>query len=290
MAKVTIGIPVYNEEMFLRETIDSAVSQKFKDIEIIISDNASDDKSWEIIQEFACRDHRVKAIRQTENIGPVDNFKFCLEQAKTKYFVWLGAHDLFSKDYIDNAVKFLEENYEYVMFYPKSSLVDGNEKLLGYKDSDIDTSGLTVSKRMKKIANNLAWCTCFHGVFKIDVLRQLPVKNIRGADHLLLFSAGSFGHIHFDDRLGILRRESSGETEIQIDERRKRVGVWSEPRSKKYNSWAVLSMEHILYVLKSSEVPTFKKILLAISVANVFRKRFKVRILDNYRAYADRKN
>jgi glycosyltransferase involved in cell wall biosynthesis len=289
MATVTIGIPVYNEEMFLRETITSAIRQKFEDLEIVISDNSSEDKSWEIIQEFACRDHRVKAIRQTVNIGPVDNFKLCLEKAKTKYFVWLGAHDLFSEDYIGNAVKFLEENHEYVMFYPKSRLVDGNENLLGYKDSDIDTAGLSVSKRMEKIANNLSWCTCFHGVFKTDILRQLPMKNIRGADHLLLFAAGVFGHIHFADSLGILRREYRSETEIQIDERRKKVGVWSEPRNKNYNSWAVLSMEHILYVLKSSEFPISKKILLVLSVANVFRKRFKVRILDNYRAYADRK-
>ena len=206
MATVTIGIPIYNEGTFLHETITSVLLQDFQDFELIISDNSSEDNSWQVIQEFVDRDNRIKAFQQSTNIGPIENFKFCLNKAKSKYFVWLGGHDLFIKDYIKNAVLFLEKNPEVIMFYPSSRLVDGNDLALGYEDSDIDTLGLSITQRMKKVASSLSWCTCFHGVFRTEILRKLPMKKVKGSDHLLLFAASSYGHIRFFKKLGILRR------------------------------------------------------------------------------------
>ena len=65
---VTIGIPVYNEENYLAETIESAINQTYQTIQIIISDNCSTDRSFEIAQKYAEQDSRILLVRQEKNI------------------------------------------------------------------------------------------------------------------------------------------------------------------------------------------------------------------------------
>lgn len=286
MPTVTIGIPVRNEVAFLRETIEAALSQKFQDIEVVISDNASDDGSWEIIQEFSENDGRIRAFRQPTDVGALENFRFCLRKASSPFFVWLGGHDLFLEDYIGHAVDFLRRNPEYVMFYPRSRLFDGNEKALGYEDSNIDTSGLSVVERMKKVAGSLRWCTSIHGVFRTHILRMLPLKKMRGPDQLLIFAASSFGHIHFSEYLGIVRRESVIRTPDETDQKRKNAGVFEEPRCKYYNSYTVFSLEHLLFVVKSTRMPLYRRALLAVSVARILKRRLAVGYISTILAFA----
>src|SRR6516162_10132302 len=101
---VTIAIPVYNEEKFLLETIQSAINQSYKNIRIIISDNCSTDASFEIASKFAKQDNRIELIRHEKNIGALENFIFALSKCNTQYFMWLGAHDLLLPGFIEEAV------------------------------------------------------------------------------------------------------------------------------------------------------------------------------------------
>lgn len=289
MSLVTIGIPVYNEEKYLAQTIESAINQEFKDIDIVISDNGSTDKSVEIIKKYCNIDKRIKPIYKERNMGPTANFHSLLENTTSKYFVLLGAHDLFLPNYIGEAVAFLESNPDYVMAYPQSRLADGNDEELGYADSDIDTSGLNVQQRMKKTAANLSWCTCFHGVFRTDIVRKLPTLQIRGSDHLFLFAAAYHGHIHFMHKLGILRRESRQETPELTEKRRINAGNYRDPGSRFFDSWSVMAMEHVLFVLGKTGLPVVKKITLAFSIAFRFRWRFRVGFTSMVFAYVHRK-
>jgi glycosyltransferase involved in cell wall biosynthesis len=289
MSIVTIGIPVYNEEQYLEQTIESAINQDFKDMDIVISDNGSTDKSAEIINKYSNIDSRIKPIYKNKNVGPSANFLTLLENTSSKYFVMLGAHDIFLPNYITDAVAFLESNPDYVMVYPQSKLVDGNDSLLGYVDSDIDTSGLDVPQRMKKTAANLSWCTCFHGVFRTDIVRKLPTLHIRGSDHLFLFAAAYYGHIHFMDTLGILRREARKETAELIEERRIKAGVYLEPASKYFDSWSVMALEHVLFIMERTSLPLVNKMFLSFSIASIFKRRFNASFTSLVFAYAHRK-
>ncbi len=289
MALVTIGIPVYNEERYLAKTIESALDQDCNGIDIVISDNGSTDKSVEIIKKYSAFDKRIRPIYKKTNMGPTANFRSLLENTRTKYFVMLGAHDLFLPHYVGDAVAFLELNPDYVMAYPKSRLVDGNDEELGYIDSDIDTRGLNVRQRMKKTASNLFWCTCFHGVFRTDVVRRLPTLRIRGSDHLFLFAAAYHGHIRFMDKLGILRRESRRETPEMTERRRISAGNYTEPGSRFYDSGSITAMEHIRYVLKRTELPLINKITLSLSTAIIFRRRFNVSFSSMVFAFVNKK-
>lgn len=92
MPSVTIGFPVYNAEEYIESALVSLTAQTHKDLIILISDNASTDKTPAIIKRWLKKDKRIVYHRQTTNIGPVANFQWVLHQAKTKWFLY-GAHD-----------------------------------------------------------------------------------------------------------------------------------------------------------------------------------------------------
>ena len=72
--KVSIGIPVQNGENFLEEAIKSILDQTFSDLELIISDNGSTDRTPDICRKYAKRDKRIRFVRNEENIGASENF------------------------------------------------------------------------------------------------------------------------------------------------------------------------------------------------------------------------
>ena len=72
--RVSIGMAIYNEEKYLRESLDSLLAQDFADFELIISDNASEDATQAISLEYAARDPRVRYHRNETNVGSCENF------------------------------------------------------------------------------------------------------------------------------------------------------------------------------------------------------------------------
>lgn len=98
---ITIGMPVYNGSQYIREALDSLLTQTFTDFELIISDNASTDTTQSICEEYARRDPRIRYLRQTENKGALANFQFVLEQAQGEFFMWAAADDLWDKRWIE---------------------------------------------------------------------------------------------------------------------------------------------------------------------------------------------
>lgn len=79
---VSILIPVFNRKDYISECIQSALDQVFADFEIIVVDNASDDGTWEVCQQFSAVDPRVRIFRNETNIGPVRNWMRCAQEAK----------------------------------------------------------------------------------------------------------------------------------------------------------------------------------------------------------------
>lgn len=90
--KVTVGIPTRNRRAYLTESISSALMQTYKNIEIVVSDNHSSDDTWEYLSSIG--DPRVRAIRQTSDIGMVENFNAVLNAATGHLFLLLSDDDL----------------------------------------------------------------------------------------------------------------------------------------------------------------------------------------------------
>ena len=108
---VSIGIPTYNRaNSYLRDALRSAVSQTYKNLEIIVSDNCSQDNTESVVKAFD--DPRIRYYRQTENIGPVKNRNFCLQQSRGDYFVMLLDDDLIDDDFISTCMDALRYHTE----------------------------------------------------------------------------------------------------------------------------------------------------------------------------------
>lgn len=99
--QVSIGMPVFNGELFIRDALDSLLSQTFTDFELIISDNASTDNTGAICREYAKNDLRIKYVRQTENRGLIPNFQFVLDAAVGEYFMWAAADDVWDRLWLE---------------------------------------------------------------------------------------------------------------------------------------------------------------------------------------------
>ncbi len=189
---VTIGIPVYNEEKYLAETIESALNQTFKDIQIIISDNGSTDNSYEIAKKYASLDDRIVLNRQMENKSPYINFKYLLDNSESLYFMWLGAHDIIQPNHIENAVALF--NNETVCVYSYAAHLQENIFEDKRIDDNIENSSFLLKKRIEIVCQNVYYGNAIYGIYRRDILQKSHL-NINGGDLLTLFIASYYGSI-----------------------------------------------------------------------------------------------
>lgn len=110
---LSVGIPVYNSEATVVRAIESILNQTLHDLEIIVSDNGSTDSTFELCQDLAKRDSRIKLFRQTENIGAEKNFQFVFQEAQSEFFCWAASDDFRSPDFLEVNYRFLSENSDY---------------------------------------------------------------------------------------------------------------------------------------------------------------------------------
>ena len=98
--KISLIIPVYNVEQYLEKCLDSALSQTWKECEIIIVDDGSTDRSASICQEYHCRDSRIRLIRQ-ENRGLFEAWVRGFREATGEYTAFLDGDDWVEPDYLE---------------------------------------------------------------------------------------------------------------------------------------------------------------------------------------------
>lgn len=121
---VSVCIPVYNGEKTIEETVKSVLSQTYKELEIIIVDNCSTDKTWLIIDSF--NDPRIKKFKNNSNIGMVGNWNKCLECATGEYVHFLCGDDILTADSIEKKVILADSDEDISLVFSASEII--NEK------------------------------------------------------------------------------------------------------------------------------------------------------------------
>lgn len=127
---VSIGLPTWKCEKRIRGILDALLGQDYQNIEVIVSDDASPDEGYKIIEEYAARDKRVTFFHQQKNIGYLRNFELVLKKAKGKYFFWAADDDLWEKTFLSALKSVLDAHPQYGLAMPSMKLVydDGEVK------------------------------------------------------------------------------------------------------------------------------------------------------------------
>lgn len=195
MPRVSIGLPVYNGEKYVREAIESVLAQTFKDFELIISDNASTDQTEKICQEYAAKDPRVHYYRNAKNLGAAKNFNRVFELSSGEYFKWLAADDCLKPRFISDCIKVLEANPDVVLVCSKTTNYDENTEQTYLVEGDLNLSSPKISARFSGVlwrclpANRAIW-----GLMRRRVLEQTHlIRSFIGADDCLLIEMAMKG-------------------------------------------------------------------------------------------------
>ena len=121
---VTIGLPVYNSERYLEQSLKSLLAQTHRDFVLIISDNASTDGTAEICRRYAAADSRIHYHRNEKNIGNPRNFNRVFELTTTRYLKWSTADDYWESTFLEKAIQIMEADSSIALCYPQAVLVN----------------------------------------------------------------------------------------------------------------------------------------------------------------------
>src|SRR5690348_14659058 len=121
---VSIGLYLYNGQRFIKEALDSVLNQTFTNFELIISDNASIDRTAEIAEAYARRDNRIRYYRAEKNMGPGWNMRRVYELATGNYFKWAAVDDLLEPEFLRRCVEILESDPGCVVAYAQAKEIN----------------------------------------------------------------------------------------------------------------------------------------------------------------------
>src|SRR4029079_10118692 len=190
---------------------DALLAQTFRDFELIITDNASTDRTAEIAQEYARRDRRVRYFRADSNGAVVPNFNWGIELARGEYFHWHAADDLCEPTLIEKCVAVLDADPSVVVSFARSRIIDDGDRTIRLNDYDAEADLPSAHERFRAFINLDHRRHCaqeVHGVIRTDALRRAGGydKCVR-TDSILLARLGLLGRFRAVDEPLFLNRE-----------------------------------------------------------------------------------
>jgi glycosyltransferase involved in cell wall biosynthesis len=202
---VSVCMPVYNEGNNINKSLKSIINQRYKNIQIIISDNCSTDNTLTVCENIAKEDKRIHIIKQHENVGAAKNFSDVLAHAKGKYFMWASGHDLWSENLIEECVKILEENTSTVLAYGKTDWIDNKGSKAPMASGFYDTKGLDFAAKFMMVMWNSM--NPILGLIRKDAMPRLENRyNFVGSDLVLLLTLIIKGDFSCATQATFLRR------------------------------------------------------------------------------------
>lgn len=185
MAKVSVIVPVYNAEKYLKRMVDSLRNQEEKDIEIILINDGSTDKSYELMKEFANKDNRISIYTQ-ENKGVASTRNRGISLAKGEYIYFADADDFVYKEAISTLLYYAKKyNVNYVRMAHIRDISNSNGKILSGK---IYSDVTLVSKEdyRQKVFD------IFLKTYQLNQLWSCIIKKSILTENSILFDDGSF--------------------------------------------------------------------------------------------------
>lgn len=226
---VSIGMPVYNGENYLREAVDSLLAQTYTNFELVISDNASTDCTQAICEAYEASDPRVRYYRNAVNQGAAANYNRVFALAEGKYFKWAAHDDIHAPGMLQHCVDVLERDESVVLCHVKTLIIDEHGKPYLEYLVELDTMAAQPHVRFGEVIGREHWCYQVFGIFRSSVLRETPlIDRYSDSDRVLLAELALRGRIYEIPTVMFYRREHPQTSTRKYVSNRDRM-VWFDP-------------------------------------------------------------
>lgn len=142
MPEISVILPVYNGEVFLRAAIESVLKQTFNDFELLILDDGSSDQSGAIAQTSTTTDSRIRLLRNGKNIGLQRTLNYGIEESRGRYIARIDCDDIWrDPEKLEKQVRYLDHHPDCAVVGTFAEMIDANSQRIGtlrYATTDTD--------------------------------------------------------------------------------------------------------------------------------------------------------
>jgi hypothetical protein len=213
MPRVSIGVPVYNGENYLERALGCIQAQTFEDFEVVISDNASTDRTEQICLDHATSDSRLRYFRQPRNVGVPGNFNEVCRRSGGEYFQWLAHDDLCEPTYVSRCIEALDSDHDAILAFSRAASIDHLDRRIKSWPSRSELASADPVRRLSEILVFTEPCVIF-GLIRSAELRQTALfGSFWAADFALLAELALRGRfIEIPEELFLLRQHGGRAT------------------------------------------------------------------------------
>lgn len=187
---VSVGMPAYNAERWIRSAIASILAQDYPNLELIISDNASIDATENICLEIAATDPRVRFYRSLTNRGVDANYNRVVELANGRYFKWAASNDLCAPHFLSSCISVLESRLDVVLCYPRTLfIIDDSGTMEPYADDSLNLEEESPCVRFRRFMRRTGFNNAMNGVIRTETLRQTGLLRFHRSSDVVLVAA-----------------------------------------------------------------------------------------------------
>lgn len=195
--RVSVGLPVFNGADYLTEALDSLLAQTYPDFELIISDNASTDRTPEICHGYAARDPRVRYHRNATNIGAMQNWYHVFQLSTGDYFLGAAHDDRYHPEFLSQCVAMFAKHPEAVVCYPKTKVIDEHGNFVHDFDRAVDTTSPLPHVRLYNVIGIDLLCIQLLGMFKASAFgKTRQYAGYYGCDRNVLAELALLGPLY----------------------------------------------------------------------------------------------
>ena len=233
--RLSVGLPVYNGEDFVAAAIKSILNQNFQDFELIISDNASQDRTSVICREFAEKDNRIRYYRSEVNYGGARNLNRVFELARGELFKWAAHDDVCLPGFFEGCVEVFDRvQPTVVLVYPQTQFIDEAGRPINLLAECIESKQRRPHQRLSNVLRQLSNLCAQYGVIRSDALQKTRLfDKIIAADFVLLAELAMLGEILEVPEILFQRRMHPGmSSKANVGWRE--LLKWSDPSNKPY--------------------------------------------------------
>ena len=247
--RLTIGLPVYNGENYVAESIEALLGQTFTDFELVISDNASTDSTGDICRRYQKQDSRVRYFRQPRNVGIAPNVNFLLSQARGELYKEASHDDLYAASLLERCVEALDEYPQIVLAHSWTAKIDGTGRLTEAYEYPLTTATPNAPERFRSMLFDSGGDDDY-GVMRMDVRRRVaPMGSHHHADRTITAELVLHGPFYQVPDWLYFRREHGQQNGGAPMRRRcanmdpRRANQWQHPAARLYGEylWAYVS-------------------------------------------------